>query len=63
MQPAHDADEHPPHPALPPDPSEERPMPNRDSRFSVSFDPQEGHSTSGFEPNTSFSKQQLHFLH
>ncbi len=62
LQPAQEDDEHPPHPELPPDPSEDLPMPNFESFFSASFDPQEGQTTSGFEPKTSFSKQHWHFL-
>jgi hypothetical protein len=38
-------------------------MPNRESRFSVSEEPQVGQTTSGFAPKTSFSKQLLHFVH
>lgn len=38
-------------------------MPNFDSRFVVSFELQDGQSTSGFEPKTSFSKQHWHWLH
>jgi len=63
LHPAQDDDEHPPQPELPPEPSDDLPMPNFDNRFSVSLDLQEGHSTSGFEPKTSFSKQQPHFVH
>jgi len=66
-QPAQDEDEQPPQPDLPEvpdeDPVEDFPMPNFDSRFSVSCEPQLGHTTSGFDPNTSFSKQLQHFAH
>ncbi len=42
---------------------EDLPMPNFESFFCVSFEPQFGHVTSGLDPKTSFSKQQLHFVH
>ncbi len=50
LQPAQDDDEHPLHPEPPPEPSEDLPIPNFERSFSVSFDPQEGQITSGFEP-------------
>jgi len=58
LQPAQDDDEHPLHPEeLPEEGSPEPfPRPNFESRFCVSFEPQKGHSTTGFEPKTSFSK-------
>jgi len=62
LHPAQEDDEQPLQPE-PPDPSEDLPMPNFESRFSVSCDPQEGQTTSGFAPKTSFSKQHLHLEH
>jgi hypothetical protein len=67
LHPAQDEDEQPPHPE-PLDVSEDGevddlPMPNFDRRFSVFCDPHVGQTTSGFDPNTSFSKQQLHCVH
>ncbi len=63
-----DEDEQPLHP--PPEPDEDAdaspedfPMPKRDIRLLVSFEPHCGQRTSGFAPKTSFSKQQLHLLH
>jgi len=60
LHPAQDEDEHPPQP----DPDEEDddaeapfPMPNFDRRLVVSFELHEGQRTSGFWPQTSFSKQ------
>jgi hypothetical protein len=63
LHPAQDDAEQPPQPELPPEPSEDLPMPNFESRFSVSFDPHFGHRTSGFEPKTSFSKHSLQVVH
>jgi hypothetical protein len=63
LHPAQEDEEHPPQPELPPEPSEDLPMPNFERRFSVSFDPHFGHRTSGFEPKTSFSKHSLQEEH
>jgi hypothetical protein len=63
LHPAQEDDEHPPQPEPPPEPSEDLPMPNFERRFSASFEPQEGQTTSGFDPKTSFSKQHWQFLH
>jgi hypothetical protein len=63
LQPAQEEDEQPPQPELPPEPSEDLPMPKRDMRLVVSFEPQEGQRTSDVDPKTSCSKQQLHLLH
>jgi hypothetical protein len=64
LHPAQDDDEQPPQPELPPPvPSDDLPMPNFESCFCVSFDPQEGQTTSGLAPKTNFSKQHLHFTH
>jgi hypothetical protein len=63
LHPAQEEDEHPPQPELPPEPSDDLPMPKRERRFVVSLEPQDGQTTSGFEAKTSFSKQQLHLLH
>jgi hypothetical protein len=63
LHPAQEEEEQPPQPELPPEPSEDLPMPNLESRFVVSREPQEGQITSGFDPKTSFSKQQEHLLH
>lgn len=64
LQPAQDEELHPPHPE--PDDGEgvdPFPMPNFERRFSVSFDPQDGQTASGFWPKTSFSKQHVHLAH
>jgi hypothetical protein len=63
LHPAQEDDEQLPQPELPPDPSDDLPMPNFERRFCVSFDPQFGQRTSGFDPKTSFSKQHWHLLH
>jgi hypothetical protein len=68
LQPAQEEDEQPPQPEPPRGESEEElpedlPVPNRDMSFSVFCEPQLGHTTSGFDPNTSFSKQLQHFAH
>jgi hypothetical protein len=63
LHPAQEDDEQPPQPELLREPSEDLPMPNFESRFSVSFDPHFGHRTSGFEPKTSFSKHSLQEQH
>lgn len=42
---------------------EDFPMPKRDMRLFVLSEPHCGQRTSGFDPKTSFSKQQLHLLH
>ncbi len=63
LHPAQEEEEQPPQPELPPEPLEDLPMPNLESRFVVSREPQEGQSTSGSDPKTSFSKQQEHLLH
>jgi hypothetical protein len=67
LQPAQDEAEQPLHP----EPAEEDdaaspepfPIPNFDSRLVASFEPQEGQTTSGCGPKTSFSKQHAHALH
>ncbi len=60
LHPAQDEEEQPPQPELPPDdedePLEDLPMPKRDMSFSVFFEPHFSHATSGFDPNTIFSK-------
>lgn len=60
LHPAHEDDEHPPHPELPDEPSDgpldDLPMPNRDISFSVLFEPHFSHTAAGFAPKTSFSK-------
>jgi hypothetical protein len=67
LHPAQDDEEQPPQPLLSDEPedgaAEDRPMPNFESRFCVSFEPQFGHVTSGLDPKTSFSKQQLQLVH
>ncbi len=63
LHPAQEEEEQLPQPELPPEPSEDFPMPNFESRLVVSREPQLGQTTSGFAPKTSFSKQQLHLLH
>jgi hypothetical protein len=63
LHPAQDEDEQPPQLGLPPEPSEDLPMPNFESRLSASFDPHFGQTTSGFEPKTSFSKHSLQTQH
>jgi hypothetical protein len=63
LHPAQEDDEHPPQPEPLRELSEDPPMPNFERRFSVSFEPQEGQTISGFGPKTSFSKQHLHFAH
>ena len=67
LQPAQDEEEHPPQPEpLPADaddgPFEDLPMPKRDRRFSVFFEPHFSQHTSGFDPKTSFSKSALQAL-
>jgi hypothetical protein len=66
LHPAQDEDEHPPHPEPDDDADSddppERPMPKRDSRFSVRSDPHFSQATAGFAPNTSFSKSTLQAL-
>jgi len=37
------------------DPDDDAPMPNRDMRLLVFFEPHLSHPTSGFDPKTSFS--------
>ena len=66
VHPAQEEEEQPPHPE--PDDEEDEsleplPRPNFDSRFSVFPDPHFGQTTSGFEPNTSFSKHSLQAQH
>ncbi len=60
LHPEQDDDEQPPQPELDDDedaPSpEDFPMPKRDRRFSVFFEPHFSQATSGFDPKTSFSK-------
>jgi hypothetical protein len=66
LQPAQDEAEQPPHPDPGPDDDdspEPFPMPNFDRRFVVFLELQAGHTTSGFVPKTSFSKQQLQLSH
>ncbi len=63
LHPAQDEEVQLPQPELPPEPSEDFPMPNFERRLVVSFEPQFGHATSGFDPKTSFSKQHVHLLH
>ena len=68
MHPEQDDEEQPPQPPLLSDEpedaaAEDRPMPNFESRFCVSFELQFGHVTSGLDPKTSFSKQQLQLVH
>ncbi len=66
LHPAQDEDEQPPQPD--PDeeaeesPPEDRPMPKRDRRFSVSVDPHFSQATLGLAPKTSFSKSALQDL-
>jgi hypothetical protein len=65
LQPAQEDAEQPLHPEpddddVSPDPL---PIPNFERRFVVSFELQAGQRTSGFDPKTSFSKQQLQELH
>ena len=64
VHPAQDDDEHPPQPELPPDSDpdgspEDFPRPKRDNSFSVLSEPHFSQVTSGFRPNTSFSKRVL----
>jgi hypothetical protein len=66
LHPAQEEDEQPPQPE--PDDEEAEspeplPIPNFDRRLVVSFELQEGQTTSGFEPKTSFSKQHWQALH
>ena len=63
LHPAQEEDEHPPQPELPPEPSEDLPVPKRERRLVVSFDAQVGQMTSDVDPKTSFSQQQLQALH
>jgi hypothetical protein len=60
LHPAQDEEEQPPQPELPLEEGgemlEDLPMPKRDISFSVFFEPHFSHSTSGFDPKTSFSK-------
>jgi len=63
LHPAQDDEEQPPQPEPPPDPSDDLPMPNLESRFSVSGDPHFGQTISGFWPKTSFSKHSLQAAH
>jgi hypothetical protein len=63
LHPAQDVEEQPPQPEPAPDPSDDLPMPNLESRFSVSCDPHFGQMTSGFEPKTSFSNSWRHLAH
>ncbi len=61
LHPAQEDEEQPPQPELPleapaGDPLEDRPMPKRDRSLSVFFEPHFSQATSGFAPNTSFSK-------
>jgi len=66
LQPAQDDEAQPPQPALPEEPVEalleDLPMPKRDRRFSVFFEPHFSQHTSGFDPKTSFSKSVLQSL-
>jgi len=67
LQPAQDDEEQPPQPelllvGLDDGPLEDRPMPKRDRRFSVFFEPHCSQLTSGFGPKTSFSKSALQAL-
>jgi hypothetical protein len=66
LQPAQDDEVHPPHPELPEESLEEAledfPMPKRDIRLFVFFEPHFSHTTSGFVPKTSFSKSALQLL-
>jgi hypothetical protein len=63
LHPAQDDDEQPPHPDPPPDPSDDLPMPNFESCFSIFCDPHFGQTTSGVEPKTSFSNSWRHLEH
>ena len=63
MHPAQEDEVQPPHPELPREPSEDRPVPNRERRLVVFFEPQSGQRTSGCWPKTSFSKQCLQESH
>jgi hypothetical protein len=61
LHPAQDDDAQPPQPELlleapAEDSLEDRPMPKRDRSLSVFFEPHFSQATSGFAPNTSFSK-------
>jgi hypothetical protein len=58
LQPAQDDEVQPPQPELLLDapPLADLPMPKRDRRLLVFFDPHFSHTTSGLAPNTSFSK-------
>jgi len=62
LHPAQDDDEQPPQPVLPPEAASgeplDLPVPNRDMSFSVFSDPHCSQETSGFDPNTSFSKSE-----
>jgi hypothetical protein len=66
LQPAQDEEEQPPQPELPLEDDEvlpdDLPMPKRDMSFSVFDEPHFSHATSGFAPNTSFSKSVLQAL-
>ena len=66
MHPAQDEDEQPPQPEPDEDaeesPLEDRPIPKRDRRFSVSVDPHFSQATTGLESKTSFSKSALQEL-
>jgi len=63
LHPAQEDEEHPPQPDPPPEPSDDLPMPNRERRFSVSFDPHFGQSAAGSVPKTSFSKHSVQAQH
>ncbi len=57
LQPAQEDEEQPPQPELgEEDPVDDRPMPNRERRFSVLSDPHFSQATAGLAPKTSFSK-------
>jgi hypothetical protein len=66
VHPAQEEEEQPPQPELPLEEDDELledlPMPKRDMRFSVFFAPHFSHTTSGFDPKTSFSKSALQSL-
>jgi hypothetical protein len=65
LHPAQDEEEQPPQPELLEDDDgllEDLPMPKRDMSFSVLFEPHFSHTTSVFDPKTSFSKFALQSL-
>jgi hypothetical protein len=60
LHPAQEDEEQPPQPELPEGAAgpelDDLPIPKRDISFSVLFDPHLSHTTSAFDPKTSFSK-------